>query len=464
MRSAIGDRLWPQTRAQTLRDQAAAAMAAGNLSAEDGHGARQLYEAALALDPDGNESRVGLAKVAQAALAQARAAGARNDFPEAHAALRLARELSVPRAQSEAVAIELRDREAERAGIDGLLKRAQIAQRAGHLLGEGGALGYYQRVLSLEPEKLEALEGREDALSDVVQQARISLSAGDLPQAAQTVAAVREYDPGHVQLPEIAAELTRAVEKEHQKAEAALRRGAVQNAGELYAALLRIDPNDARAQQGLARTATDYALRADRLIADYRFDEAQAALNQAQALQPQAPAVVAATAHLQRARQSRQRQTAAPSGRDLERVRGLLEEAAQAEARGDLLTPPGDSAYDKLRAARAIAPNHPQVAQAMQRLLPAAHDCFEKQLRNNSLARARACLDAQVALAGDNAASRQGRGRLAQRWLAVGDERLGAGDVDGAASALNAARSVEPSLPQLAEFTRRLQAATAATP
>ena len=52
VRQPLADWLWPDTRAQALREEAAAALAAGHLSAEDGSGARELYEAALAMDPD----------------------------------------------------------------------------------------------------------------------------------------------------------------------------------------------------------------------------------------------------------------------------------------------------------------------------------------------------------------------------------------------------------------------------
>ncbi len=74
VRLLVIDRLWPETRGQTLLDQAALALAEGRLDAEDGSGARQLYEAAAALDPDDVRPRAGLSRVSEAALQQARAA------------------------------------------------------------------------------------------------------------------------------------------------------------------------------------------------------------------------------------------------------------------------------------------------------------------------------------------------------------------------------------------------------
>ena len=72
LRQPASDWLWPDTRAQQLQADAARALAQGRLTAADGRGARELYAAALALDPDRSEARQGLARVGAAALAQAR--------------------------------------------------------------------------------------------------------------------------------------------------------------------------------------------------------------------------------------------------------------------------------------------------------------------------------------------------------------------------------------------------------
>src|SRR6476469_5679715 len=67
-RQPLADRLWPDTRAQALLAQASQALSQGHLSAPDGRGARELYQAALAIDPDRSDARVGLARVGQVAL------------------------------------------------------------------------------------------------------------------------------------------------------------------------------------------------------------------------------------------------------------------------------------------------------------------------------------------------------------------------------------------------------------
>ena len=91
LRRPLADWLWPETRAQASARPGRAWRWRTAISAPaDGSGARELYEAALALDPDRDEARAGLMRVAQAALAQARSAIAAERYADAHRALQLA--------------------------------------------------------------------------------------------------------------------------------------------------------------------------------------------------------------------------------------------------------------------------------------------------------------------------------------------------------------------------------------
>ena len=463
-RVSLADRLWPQARAQQLREAAALALAQDRLTAADGSGARELYAAALALDPDRGEDRAGLQRVGLAALAQARRATRAQRFDEAHAALRLARELAVPQAAADAVAETLREHEADVAGIDTLLARARRARDYGQLDGdEHAALPLYRRILALQPKRTEALEGREDALSELLQRAQEHVTRGELTPAAGMVDRAREYDPGHIGLPDARAALARAADVRKQQAARALRREQLQTATAGYRDALAVDPDDDAAQAGLQQVALTYAQRGERLAADFRFAEAERAIAAARELSPQLPALAQAQRHLVQARQlqARLQMPRGASRNSAQRVRELLAAAAAAEARGDLLGPPGESAFDQLRAARALAPGNAAVRRASARLLPAARDCFENELRGNRLVRAQACLDARIQL-GDRNDVRESRRRLASRWVAVGDERLGAGEIGAAQAALSAARELDPQAIGLGEFADRLRAASAA--
>ena len=79
--------------------------------------------------------------------------------------------------------------------------------------------------------------------------------------------------------------------------------------------------------------------------------------------------------------------------------------------------------------------------------------------RANRVRRARGCLDAWQAVAPTDSRLQESRRLLALKWIAVGDERLGAGDVAFAVQALAEARTLDASAVGLAEFAHRVSTA-----
>ncbi|MCD0281367.1 hypothetical protein JWH04_20895 [Xanthomonas melonis] len=460
LRKPLADWLWPDTRVQRLLQRGDAALARGKLSAADGNGARELFAAALALDSDRSEARTGLARTGAAAVMQARAAIAVGDVATAQRALALAGALEVPQARIAPVALQLRRLQAQLTGLDALLAQAVAAQRQGRLDGTpDSALPLFQRILTLAPERTDALEGREDALTDVLAQARQALARDALGEAAGLLAAARRYDPGHVDLPSTEGQYHRLLDQRRQRAEALLRRGRLAPAARDFNAVLAAEPQDAGARQGRERVAGEYAAQAARQAADFRFDQAAQSLHQAQELAPGHPAIVQAEQAIARARDAqRGPETGLSRSVRERRLRALLLQVAEAEARQQWMTPPGASAYDAVRAAQALAPRDPRVLQAAARVAPASRRCFEDELRDNRLRAARGCLDAWQALTPGGDAVADARRRLAQRWIAVGSERLGQEDAAFARRAQDQAHQLDPGLPELAEFTRRVRA------
>lgn len=464
LRRPLADVFWPETRVQSLLDQAERALRDGRLDADDGTGARQLYEAAQALDTDRTEAATGLRRVAQAALRDADEALRQDRFEDARALLALARELQVPRPQADALAARLRAREAEHAGVEGVLQAAAQAQAAHRLWGsDDAALPLYQRVLALQPTRLEALEGREDALSDLLQEAGRHLARGELADAAVRIAAARAFDAGHVDLPQAQAALAGALDARRRAGARELARGRLAAARAAYEAVLAAAPDDADARQGLEQTGIAHARQAERQAADFRFAEAKRDLALARALAPQSARVVQAEQAVARAREAWQRQDDAstvPARERDRRVRALLAAMARAEAQGLWLTPPGESAYDTLRAAQALSPDDPAVRQAAARLLPAVRGCYEDELRANRIRRAQACQQAWQTLQPRDPGLPDARRRLAEKWIAVGTERLGSGDVAFAAQALEEARRTDAQVPGLVDFEQRVRNAS----
>ena len=461
LRVAALDRYWPQDRVLTLLEHAQDALDAGHLTAADGSGARELYTAAIAMDPDRSAAREGLVRVAEAAVAQARAAIAQGRFEQGRRLLGLAAELDAPRAEIEPAVEELRRREASHLGIDALLRKAAAARIAGRLDGAtDAALPLYAKVLALQPERTDAIEGREDALADLLQRARNLLDAGELGEAASLIATARGYDAGHIDLPETEAAFARSRDGLQARADAELRRGRLDDAERDYRRLASLPGTPPSTQQGLHAVARSLVREGEGLSADFRFAEADAVLDRAQAIDQATPGLREARAHLARARVAQRELRPVAGGANRQReVQRLLAAATEAEARGDLLTPPGDSAFDRLRVARSLAPNDKAVIAASQRLLPAAWQCYRARLQANSLGRAGGCLDASAALGAKRAELNRARRALALRWIDVGEERLRGGSVDGAAQAVAEARRLDAATPGIAELQERVRIA-----
>lgn len=459
-------RLWPASESAALRERAAQALREGRLSAADGTGARELYEAALALQPDQVEARNGLARVAQAALARSEAALAQGDLAHAQASLRIARELDAPRPRVQALERALRDRESGLAGIDALLDQADAARRAGRLDEDAdAALPLYARVLAAQPRNQRAVEGREDALTDLLQPGAAALARGDAAALSLLLWRAERFDPGHGELPDLRAGLARLLDARHaslqqhvfarryeRAAEACLELRGLQGAGEWPDACAGV-------------VVAGLVARADAALAGSDYSAAAQVTGLARALAGDDARIQAVERRLAAAR--RGASSVRAPGRDgaaASRVARLLDEAARAQARGDWLTPPGESAWDKLREARALAPEAAAVQAAWRGLEPSARRCHVAALRDNRLGEAAACLDVWRQLDPDDADLPQARSRLAQRWSAVGEERLGAGEVAAAQRALEQARALDPRAPGVAELSQRLARAQAARP
>lgn len=456
-RQPLAELLWPETKIQQLLDDGQRALRQGHLSAADGSGARELFEAAAALDPDRGDARDALADTGRKALEQAQQHLSAGNVPAARAALELARQLQVPQVQLDAIASRLHRQAQEPDSVDDLLRRAEAAQAQGRLDdGADSALPLYQRVLAVRPDHLQALQGRDDALSDLLAASMAAAQRNETDAAARLLHRVEGYDAGHAELPAARAALNTALDRRRSQAARDLARGRLRQAEEGYAQVLAVG-DDPAARQGLQRVARAWAGEAARLAGDFHFEQAGQALEQARALAPDSPEVAAAVQALQRAQGARQAlETRMPAAERERRLHALLAQVESAAAQGQWLLPPGASAYDRFKAAQALAPRDARVKQAGARILPAARHCLDDNLQGNRLQAARTCLDAWQALAPGDPLLPAARRRLAQRWLAVGSERLGAGDVAFAGRALEQARELDAATPELPAFAERL--------
>ncbi|GAB2670524.1 hypothetical protein [Arenimonas aestuarii] len=464
-RESLSLALIPSSEVNREIEAAQLALARGELSRADGQGARERFQAVLARDPDHPAARSGLVAVREAALVHARAALASGDLAAARQHLALARAMAAPADDLAGIEAELANRQSAEADIAQRLQAAQQAQAQGRIEQQGdGALALYEDVLRLQPDNAIALEGRRSVLAGLLDGAERALADGDLRTAGALVDRVVKADPSHLGLPAVQARLgearaagENARETALKAAQTELRAGRPEAAVLGFQALLAEQPDDAQARQGMDDAAAMLAARASRLAADFEFDAAAEAIGRAREWAPGSPAVAMAERRLEQARAAREQVSRQALDRD--ELNALLDEAAAAMRAGDLVDPPGASAWDLLRRAQAMAPDDGGVRRAFVEYSRRARACFEDELAGNRLGAAQACLDALVVRDRGGDALADERRRLADRWLAFGEERLGAGEFALARRALSAAREVDPSNPRLETFAERLRRA-----
>lgn len=388
-RENLGRLLVPDAPLTRQLARAESALQRGELSRADGQGARELFQAALAVDPDNPRARQGLQAVRAAALTLAATALDRSERQPAMDALDLATALSAPASAVEPLRQRLQALDQPEDALEQHLAQAQSLIQQGRL---DQALVVFEGVLQQQPDNALALAGRRQVLSDWLKQADAQLAEGHLDLAQTLVDRVRRYDPGHLDLPPVQARL-----------------------GEQQARLQAARPPVVRPV----------------VSAPAPIPPVAAQVQEVPRHPPRDPTA---------ARQ---------------RLPDLLARASDAIAAGRLLQPADDNAWAALQAALAIAPEDAAVNQALAQFERAAKDCFERQALANRLSDAETCLDARRLRESPQALA-DARRRLALRWLALGNERLGQNEPELAQHALASARRLDDRAPGLTELERRL--------
>jgi len=140
------------------------------------------------------------------------------------------------------------------------------------------------------------------------------------------------------------------------------------------------------------------------------------------------------------------------------RVRQLVAEAGEASAAGRLIIPPGDSAYDKYRAALAIDRDDAAARDGLAALPARAKELFAQALTDGAATRANSLLDAIRQIAPDDPDITAMTARLANAFLDQADARIGEGRREDASRAIDAARELSPDNPRIAPLDARLRA------
>jgi tetratricopeptide (TPR) repeat protein len=460
-RDPISRLLFPDPRMNRQLERGQAALAHGKLSAADGSGARELFESVLAIDPDQMTARQGLIDVRNAAIARAERALGQHRLVESRKNLDLAQALSAPTVQLQPLLARLHDLEEASSDTSALL-----AQAAAPGVSEDASLALLDRVLKLDADNAVALEGRRELLAGWLVRAENLLAANKVAAAQRLVDRVIAEDPAHLDLPPVRAELGEALSRVQAEqarvlnsAQADERAGRIDIAARKYQQVIDAQGESTAAQEGLRRLASRIVRLAERQAADFQFRQAEASLARARRWNAGAAEIEIAEQRLAQSKQTQKRLLHAPASHDRTRLPDLVTDAEQAMARGDFITPPGTSAWDKLRVAAAIAPDAPLVRKLQRDFAQGSRACFEQALVAGQLRRAQTCLEANLAQEPAGPAAADARQQLAERWLAYAEERIGASDYAEAEKAIGFARHWQPRHPRLKATAERLRRA-----
>ncbi len=495
----------PRTELNDVLARADQALQAGHLDGHDGTSARELYQAVIAMRPDNDAASEGLQRTGRALLAQADAALQSGHLEQAAQEATQARDLLGGGSDIDRLDRAILAARSPAPATPDLVEQAQQALAAGKLDGPHGAAALYQQIAHADPGSAVATHGLDQVGDAMATQARQALdlraaqaqlqastaapaatvtkvavataipAAAERPIAAQPVEAAK-LPPPPAPIRAVPQTDQRAVDREVKQGQAALRAGRIIGAGNdtalaHFKAALMLDPDSTQARDGLGKIAQALTVQAN--AATDAGDSAQAGrlLDQAALLTPRSIDLAAAREHLAN---SDHRAAPAPDGdntgadataqaaplmltpQQSATIARLVQGARAATQRGDIMMPPGNSAYDLYRSALAIDGNNAAARNGLQGLPDAVAQQFQRALAAGDLRQASGMLANYAELAPGDAAHAGMAARLSSAWLDQAEQELARGDQAGAAQALDRARKLTPDDSRLAHLSARL--------
>ena len=471
--------LLPSTAFNDVLNQAQQALQSGHLDGHDGTSARELFQAAIALQPDNNRARDGLHQVGEAELSQADAALQAGRLDQATQLAAQARELLGGGSDVDRLDHAINAARGAKVQAVDLVTEAQQALAAGKLDGPQGAGALYGQVLQAEPGNPVAAHGLDQVGDALAARARTALAAHDSAAAAASIDQLAALQPSNGALPSLRAAQAQAIKQDTAaltdalaQGEQALRDGRFNGPGDdtalaHFKAALALDPANPQALAGLGNVAQALTVQASAQMDAGDLTQAASLLDQAAALAPRSADLAAARARLRSLSQPPPAQSASTSlpmtavstltPQQSAAVAQLVQRAHAAVERGDIMLPPGDCAYDLYRNALAIDGNNAAALRGLQSLPGQVQQLFNQALAQRQLVQADAMLSNLAQLSPGDPGQSALTDRLATAWLDQADRQLGRGDRIDAAQSLAHARKLEPNHPRVLELAARLQ-------
>ncbi|MGF6712024.1 tetratricopeptide (TPR) repeat protein [Luteibacter sp. W1I16] len=480
------DRLRDMVPATELNDtlaQANHALDEGHLDGTNGDSARELFEKARDQQPDSDAARDGLRRVGQAEVARADAALNAGKLDEAEAALNVARELLGGGNDVERIAQRLSEARNPQGRTESLVDQAQQSFAAGKLDGDDGAGALYRRVLDTDKTNAVAARGLDKVGDALAAQARQAIAAGDKAKANTLVDRIALLVPGYGDLPSLRAALAETKKQDDQAVNALIQQGndamragrfigdGDDNALARFRAALAADPDNADAKAGMGRVAQALIVQANAALDSEDDVQATRLLDQAAKLAPKSAELAAARARIGggEARAATPAIAGQPAGDDAmaeasmevtpeqkAKVADLVRRAQAAASRGDIMDPPGDSAYDLYRNALAIDGNDASARAGLQGLPTQVEKQMQQAVASGNVQRAENLYATLSDLAPGGTSQADLRHRLGSAWIDNALQRASQGDRQGAFQALDHARRYAPDDPRLQSAYERI--------
>ncbi len=480
------DRLRNMVPATELNDtlaQANHALDEGHLDGSNGDSARELFEKARDQQPDSDAARDGLRRVGQAEVARADAALNAGKLDDAEAALNVARELLGGGNDVERIAQRLSEARNPQGRTESLIDQAQQAFAAGKFDGDDGAGALYRRVLDADKTNAVAARGLDKVGDALAAQARQAIAAGDKAKANALVDRIALLVPGYGDLPSLRAALAETRKQDDQAVNALIQQGndamragrfigdGDDNALARFRAALAADPDNADAKAGLGRVAQALIVQANAALDSEDDVQATRLLDQAAKLAPKSAELAAARARIGggEAKAGTPAAGGQPTGDDAmpeasmavtpeqkAKVADLVRRAQAAASRGDIMDPPGDSAYDLYRNALAIDGNDASARAGLQGLPTQVEKQMQQAVASGNVQRAENLYATLSDLAPGGTSQADLRHRLGSAWIDNALQRAGQGDRQGAFQALDHARRYAPDDPRLQSAYERI--------
>ena len=485
----------PQTQLNALLTRADTAYSAGNLAGGP-DSARDLYEAARALDPDNEHALTGLQNVGHAELDQAQAALKKRDYAAARSSLEEARSLLGGGAAVDVMDQALAKAVLQTSNVDVLINQARAALANGHIDGPDGAAALFGKVLAGDPDNAVARHGMDQIGDLLATRIQGQIGSNDLAGAKQTLSNLAGLLPRYSQLPTLRAAIAAADRDSDSqrdqyldKGQAYLRAGKITGTGDdnaeaQFKAALKVDPGSDQARAGLGQVAQALIVQANAAMESGQPQDAKKLLDDAAALAPKSADLAAARARLvaseaRPAPEPAERATAHTDVATVEaerepeasvpppappltpmqsaKVARLVARAKSAARKGDIMLPPGDCAYDLYRAALGIDGDNVEAQAGLRALPEVTRAQFDQAVREDNLDHAHDMLATLEQLDPADPATPAMRHRLGSAWLDRADHYVGLGELAAARTALQEAQRLVPQDPRLSQVDARIQ-------